>query len=392
MNQTSAGLDQESMPLRAVTRGSGHHFFGYYDKQQWDQTGRYLLGMQAGFEDRAVQPEDVLDIGMIDLHDGDRWIPLAQTRAWCWQQGCMLQWRPGSLAEIVFNDRVDDRFVAVVMDVQSGARRTLPRPIYALADDGERALSLNFARLATTRPGYGYVGVEDPWADQLRPSEDGVWMMHLASGDHELLVSVDQLARHEPDPSMDGQAHWVNHLLFAPGGDRFAFLHRWPKAPSFTTRMFIASADGSSLHQCPVEDASHYIWMDQSTILVWDERRGGHEGYYLVNDHTDQAQQFARGVLTLNGHITVSPDGRWILTDEYPDDDGFHPVILYRITDGSRYEVCRLHGPIPTDADLRCDLHPRWSRDGRRVCVDSIHEGSRQMYVVDVSPIVTQEA
>ena len=41
---------------------------------------------------------DAIKIGMVDLEDGDRWIELGESRAWCWQPGCMLQWRPGSMA------------------------------------------------------------------------------------------------------------------------------------------------------------------------------------------------------------------------------------------------------------------------------------------------------
>lgn len=34
----------------------------------------------------------------------------------------------------------------------------------------------------------------------------------------------------------------------------------------------------------------------------------------------------------------------------------------------------------------RCDLHPRWRKDGRQLAFNSVHEGSRQIYVIDVMP------
>ena len=100
---------------------------------------------------------------MVDLKQNDKWIELGESRAWCWQQGCMLQWVPGSDTEVVYNVRVGDHYAAVVRDVFSGASRTLPRPIYTVSPDGQRALGVNFARVGATRPGYGYYGLEDPW-------------------------------------------------------------------------------------------------------------------------------------------------------------------------------------------------------------------------------------
>ena len=38
-----------------------------------------------------------------------------------------------------------------------------------------------------------------------------------------------------------------------------------------------------------------------------------------------------------------------------------------------------------TRSGFHCDLHPRWSNNGEVVYFDSIHEGTRQIYSVDVS-------
>lgn len=390
--QIRHGEELQNVPMRSVTHGPGHFFFGYYDKQQWDPTGRFLLGMRAAFSDRPAQRDDLLEIGMVDLQDGDRWIPLAETRAWCWQQGCMLQWVPGSRAQIIFNDRIGDRFVAVIMDVHSRERHQLPRPIYTLSNDGRQALSLNFSRLAVTRPGYGYAGLHEASGLQPDARDDGIWIMDLAGGEHALIISLAALVRNDPDPSMADQPHWVNHLLFAPSDERFIFLHRWDSSRGFFTRMFTAAADGTELHRCPVEDASHFIWKNTQTVLAWDSRPNGKPGFYAFTDRQDHAQLIADGVFTGDGHITVSPDECWLMTDTYPDDRGFKPVILYRVSDGRTCQICRLYGPMPSQVELRCDLHPRWSRDGRQICFDSVHEGSRQMYVADVSRNIDQDA
>jgi len=53
-----------------------------------------------------------------------------------------------------------------------------------------------------------------------------------------------------------------------------------------------------------------------------------------------------------------------------------------RVDIGRFFSPPELHGPV------RCDLHPRWSRDGRKVSIDSAHSGQRQIYALDVGAIV----
>ena len=62
---------------------------------------------------------------------------------------------------------------------------------------------------------------------------------------------------------------------------------------------------------------------------------------------------------------------------------------MARVTERERKVMLgRFLSPLPFRGEIRCDLHPRWSRDGRQVCFDSVHEGTRQIYVMDVSEIV----
>src|SRR5688572_13488408 len=89
-------LMEDEFPVRALTKGPKFHWFGYYDKHQIDPSGRYVLGMEVDFEGRSPNADDKLRLGMVDLKDGDKWIDLGiETKAWNWQQGCMLQWVPG---------------------------------------------------------------------------------------------------------------------------------------------------------------------------------------------------------------------------------------------------------------------------------------------------------
>ena len=65
--RTSAAESDAFPPVRRITRGPRHHWFGYYDKLQFDPSVRYVLGMQVDFEHRSPTADDVIKIGMVDL-------------------------------------------------------------------------------------------------------------------------------------------------------------------------------------------------------------------------------------------------------------------------------------------------------------------------------------
>jgi len=382
--------------MRAITRGPKFHWFGYYDKRQFDSKGRYALAMEVDFEHRSPRPDDVVRLGMVDLEDHDRWIPLAETRAWNWQQGAMLQWLPGSNREVIFNERQADRYVSVILDVRSRRRRTLPGPIYAVSPDTRWAVAPDFRRLADTRPGYGYAGIPDPNRDIAAPEDSGIWRLDLRSGRYELILSVAQVVRTPsppPNPQWDftGATHWFNHLLVSPDGRRFIFLHRWTGGAAGSrrlTRMLTANPDGTDLYVVDgFGGVSHFIWRDGQHILAWASRPPLGGKFYLYEDRTNRVEPVGPDVMTSDGHCSYLPGGRWILNDTYPDKQRLQHLYLYDTQTGRRISLGDFHSPPEYAGEWRCDLHPRFSPDGRWVSIDSPHAGGRQIYLIDIRGI-----
>jgi len=387
--------DVKLPPVRAITQGPKFHWFGYYDKLEFDPSGRYVLGMEVDFEHRSPRPDDVIRVGMVDLEDGDRWIELGQSRAWCWQQGCMLQWLPGSKTEVVWNDRQNDRYVCHVLDVTTGKRRTIEHPIYSVGPDGRTAVAPDFRRVNDMRPGYGYTGLPDPHGDELAPADSGIFGVDLESGRAELIVSLAQIAKIPyPNGNLSAAKHYFNHLLISPDGSRFEFLHRWrmPGQRGFGTRMLTAKMDGSDVRVVDHSGrTSHFIWRDPQQILAWSWHPSHHNAFYLFEDKTGGlVEVVGRGLMIHNGHCTYLPGNEWILNDTYPlgSKRQQHPY-LYHVATRRIVPLGHFHLPPEYRGEWRCDTHPRFSPDGTKVVIDSPHGGQgRQLWLIDISKVI----
>ncbi|MEO2005335.1 MAG: hypothetical protein ABGY41_14710 [Candidatus Poribacteria bacterium] len=375
----------------AVTRGPRFHFHGYYDKTPWDPSGRYIAALETGFIDRPPQGADEAVVGLIDTEVDNAWSPLATTRAWNWQQGSMIHWLdPNADPAFVHNDARGGSLVSVVRSLAGKELRVLPRPVYSVSLDGAQAVTLNFARVHRTRPGYGYHTTPDPTAGDPCPADDGIWHMDMATGESRLIVTLAQIAATRPKPNMAGAEHWFNHLLFSRDGSRFIFLHRWKLASGgWETRLFTANPDGSDI--CLLADheiVSHFGWRGSDHVLAWARHHDVGDRFFLYGDRSDARAVIGDGTLTRDGHCSYSPDRRWVLNDAYPNRDNHRTLMLYRPEDDTRVDVGEFYTMPELGREIRCDLHPRWSRDGTKICFDSTHEGERQVYVMDVADIV----
>ena len=266
-------------------------------------------------------------------------------------------------------------------------------PIYALCPDGRKHVSTDFRRARHTRPECGYAGVADPNADVLAPDDVGLWRLDLETDQSVLIVSVAQAAA-IPYPYGDiGYClHWFNHMAVNTSGTRVAFLHRWrpPGTGGWGTRMFVVNLDGSGL--APVicnrrGHVSHFVWRDESHIMAYARIGDGEAGYHLVNAESGEAERLA--LENPDGHFSFMPGNRdWILNDTYPHGKGqrVQTLCVQHLHTGRKVDLGSFPYPESPqyEGQLRCDLHPRISQDGRLAVFDSAHNGGRQIYLAEV--------
>ena len=375
--------------ITRVSPDDAQYFFGYFDKSPWNSRSE-LLAHRATISHRQPRYGEAAQVGF--LKDG-KFTAFAETLAWCWQQGSMLQWFSDD--EVIFNDLQDDHYVSHIYNVKSGKiTRTYDRAIYCLAPDRSYALSLDFARLDRERPGYGYTGIWHQGLLNAAPNDDGVWKIDLKTGKSTLLLSIRQLRDTFPAHGIYDNTIWVNHLLVSR---RFVFLMRYRKvqgssAMSWETIMITSDSDGKNLHPLNNEGmSSHHSWISNDQVMSYSHRYQYGYQYYIYRDQTFDAEPLVPGKFWGDGHCTESLDGKWVLTDSYPwPGNNMRSLYLLRKSDGTVYELGRFFADPSLPNPARCDLHPRLSADNKTVCFDSVHEGYRGVYFADVSELTKE--
>ena len=132
---------------------------------------------------------------------------------------------------------------------------------------------------------------------------------------------------------------------------------------------------------------SHCYWKNDNEILAYETKTGVGNGYFLMKDKT-QEWTHLWPQLDSDGHPSYCPtDNSLVVTDTYPNRARIQELKLLHDTDIEGKEIkviARVFAPFKYDNDTRCDLHPRWSRDGKKVCFDSVFEGHRGLYLVEI--------
>lgn len=358
-------------------------FFGYYDKRQLSLDGRRLLACAVPSRvAKMSEPNAAMRVGWFDLADG-AFQDIGSTRAYNWQQGCMLRWMPGSDDTLVtFNAWRDDRLVSVVIDTETG-QETLERPyaFYDIAPSGELFATCSFSRLHQLRVGYGYWQVVNQNKESAsgRPDDVLITIIDATSSQPIRTIAIREieLTLGEEIPASDA---YVNHLSFSPDSSKLLFMIFWRNEGITRMATLFYDRAGNNLALVTSKYLSHFCWKSNEALVAWGGDDSGKRGYFEYSLYDLRQTEYWLDPQISDGHCSIRADGV-MLTDTYPDAQGLQSLLL-REPDGRVIPIAKLHSPVSYSFDRRCDLHPRFNGDGDCISFDSACGGRRATYLI----------
>jgi hypothetical protein len=357
-------------------------FFGYYNISP-ENNQKEILFLKVDSEKERSSIDESAEIYL--KHADESFSEISQSKTWNWQQGCMLQWFPQNDNLIIFNDYDDktSQYISKVIDKNGNLIRKYNIPINNVSKNGKFALSLNYDRLAIIRPDYGYfkhLNYSLP-----NDNDDGIWYLDMETGDIKLIITLEQLKNFYPTITMKGAKHKVNHIDISPNGERFMFLHRWIGAQGRFMRLITAKIDGTELYILNGDKmTSHSCWWGNDKIISFCYTSEFGNAYTVFTDKTSKRQLLSSKLPTHDGHPSVSPTGKWLITDSYPGLDRMSFLYLYNMENDNLIVLGRFFQPLRYQGEMRIDLHPKWNQTGNKIYFESGHQGKRYLYVINL--------
>jgi hypothetical protein len=370
-------IEEISMP------GYKHSFFGYYDRSPLSDDGNTILFCATNENDYTLGDEK-LDICLYELNE-KRYRRIASSSGWSFQQASQQQWL--SKDEIVFNDIVVGKRRCNVVSKVGELIREFDFHIGLVDKKHRRAVSFDYNALFEREVEYGYSGLEKPSLDlklQIRSLDDGNIICEL---DRALLLSAHPSKSRYQDCEV-----WLQHPKFSPNGEKILFVIRSQKNNSkVESDLYIYDMITGQI-TCALEwsdwkrGGHHPVWLDNTDILMNVRNRVG-EPLSMVrfSCYRDNYHIISSGIIG-TGHPTLSLNGEYIITDDYPDYDRLQTMKLVTV-DGGEYILASMWPPKTFSGRLGCDLHPRWIAD-KKISFDSTLSGERKLYLADLSGVM----
>jgi hypothetical protein len=379
-----------------------HRFF---DTSPVSPSGRYLALFRLPFEDRGPKPGDAGEVVLVDLVKGTEKV-VATSRGWEVQLGANVQWG-GTDEELYFNDvdPSDWSDFAIKLNPLTGESTRLRGTVFMASPDGRTLASYNLRASRYAQVGYGVAVPDSATRRNVGPvADDGIWLTDTRLNQTRCVLTIADAYRqlpaiHVADPS--AYEYYFFQVKWNPSGTRLLTTLQWTPRTGGPRRRVVLTflPDGSDLkiaiHPDQWGRGGHHInWAPDGEHVTMNLEVDGQPGLELIRtrfDGTGLSVIYPTG----SGHPSMHPGQRYMVTDAYPDEpiaagDGTSPLRLLDLHTQSEVRLTDIFVSM-TGGEMRVDPHPAWDRSGRLVVFNGFVDGTRNVFLADVSALLRSD-
>lgn len=368
--------------IKKISLSGKESYFGYYDKSPINMTNEYIVFQSTNIDTKNIPDNNIpVDIVIYDVVN-ENYEKISTSNTYNWQQGAKLMWI--DKYKFIYNDfdYVRNKYISKIFDIKLKKNSVIDYPIYDCYED-EFAIGLNFERLNIVRADYSYsnMGLDIDWSNNY----DGLYLIDLKRNSSKLIVTIESIVKLNFKESMKGAKHQFNHVMISPDGRRMMFMHRWflNDGRRYDT-LYVSNVDGTDIRVVADNDmVSHCFWYDDKHIFAYLRDASIGDKYYMINIDSLKKELVGKDIIDKfgDGHPNIS--GNKVIFDTYPDKSRMKSLYLYNYDDKNLEKLGEFLESFSFYGETRCDLHPRFSYDAKKIFFDSVHTGKRQLYMLD---------
>ncbi len=369
--------------LDCINIAGNETFFGYYDKSPCNENGYVIVYATEYSTSKTPSAKYSIKLCLYDMNTKKHEF-ITEISSYNWQQASRAQWI--SKDEFIFNDFLveEKRYASKIYSLkEKRIVNILPYPIQD-GFNGEYFLSINYSRLMTLRPDYGYRNLNENEGFELPSYKDDGIHRFTKDAESKLIISIQDVINFDFTNDTDYE-HKLNHVMISPCGEKFIFMHRYIHKGKRHDRLILASADGKLLKVLASNDmVSHCAWLNNTQVVGYLRGNDGKDGYWVIDVETGSMDPYLQKELDSygDGHPTVGVNS--FVTDTYPDKSRMQTLIKVDLQEGKIEKLGEFYHGFKFDGETRCDLHPRISPCNRFVFFDSVFSGKRQLYRMEL--------
>lgn len=356
---------------------NSHYFCGYYDFDPISIDSKSILchKISNNYTVNICPPQG--EVGIISIDTGE-FQYLSKTNALNWQLGSRVQWLSGN--EIIFNDIVENFHCSKIVDINTRKiNKTFNRAFWAISPDKKIGGSLNFSRIHTKRPGYGYP------LKSIDGKKEVLNLFSINDGKSILTLSIDQILENINFDHSGQSDPYLNHIAWSPCSSKLLTIFHFAEKQNMERKIYPVLVDLNKKKCKLIHDVgyfSHHVWLNNEQLLAYIMLNGNY--CFAIWNEDEGWVPVENSLPRFDGHPYPVNKTNSVVVDSYPNRFGRMSLYIGSSISNERLEkILEIYNPISYKGPLRCDLHPRVSKNNKFIICDIPSYDGRKILLIE---------